>query len=76
MESPVSVMVADLVTEDVEQRAVSTYPDLPLFWNRYVDDTCMALPPNQVQAFHAHLNSVEPSIQFPVSFQSSFGTRN
>ena len=33
-------------------------------------------PPNQVHAFHAHLNSVEPSLQFPVSFQSSFGTRN
>ena len=64
MGSLVSVMVADLIMEDVEQRAVSTYPDPPPFWNRYVDDTCMAHPPDQVQAFHTHLNSVEPSIQF------------
>ena len=37
MGTPVSVTVADLVMEDVEQRALSTYPDPPPFWKRYVD---------------------------------------
>jgi len=42
--------------EDVEQRTLSTYPDPPPFWKRYIDDTCTALPPNQVQAFHAQFS--------------------
>ena len=64
MGSPVSVTVADLVMEDVEQWALSTFPDPPQFWRRYVDDTCIALKSDQVEAFHLHLNSIEPTIQF------------
>jgi len=41
MGSPVSDIVADLITKDVEQRALSTYSP---FWKRYIDDTCTALP--------------------------------
>ena len=39
MRSPVSVTVANLVMEDVEDRALVT-TDVPFrFWRRYVDDT-------------------------------------
>ena len=44
MGSPVSVVVANLVMEDVEQEALSTFHTPPRFWRRYVDDTCTALP--------------------------------
>ena len=37
MGSPVSVTVVDLVMEDEEQRALSTFPTLPRFWKHYVD---------------------------------------
>ena len=57
MGSPVSVTVANLVMEDVEQRALSSYPSPPPFWKRYVDDTLTALPQDQVQCFHEHLTS-------------------
>ena len=70
MGSPVSVTVADLVMEDVEQRALSTYHSPPPFWKRYVDDTCTALPADQIQCFHDHLNSVEPTIQFTFETES------
>ena len=58
MGSPVSVVVANLVMENVEQKALSTFhTPLPL-WRRYVDDTCMVLPLDIVD--------IDPNIQFTV----------
>ena len=49
MGSPVSVTIANLVMEDVEERAMTT-TDIPLhFWKRYVNDTCTALPASKLQ---------------------------
>lgn len=64
MGSPVSVTVANLVMEDVEERALASYPTPPPFWKRFVDDTCTAIPPDHLESFHNHLNSIEPSIEF------------
>ena len=64
MGSPVSATIADLVMEDVEKRALSSFPNPPPFWKRYVDDTCTTLHPDSIPVFHQHLNSIEPSIQF------------
>ena len=64
MGSPVSVVVVNLVVEDVEQQALSTFHSPPRLWRRYVDDTCTALPLDLVDSFHKHLNSIDPSIQF------------
>ena len=52
MGSPVSVVVANLVMEDVEQETLSTFHPPPWFWRRYVNDTCTALPSNLVDSFH------------------------
>ena len=62
MGSPVSVTVANLVMEDVEQHALSTYANPPRYWKRYVPP----LPVGKVSSFHQHLNSIEPSIQFTI----------
>ena len=70
MGSPVSVTVANLVMEDVEQRALATCEAQPPFWKRYVDDTLTALPKGQIQKFHQHLNSIECSIQFTIEEES------
>ena len=51
MGSPVSVVVADLVMEDIESRALASYPSPPRFWKRYVDDTCCALRSDHVEDF-------------------------
>ena len=64
MGSPVSVTVANLVMEEVEQMALSKFEPPPCFWKRCVDDTCTALPQNLVSSFHAHLNSINQRIQF------------
>ncbi len=54
MGSPVSVTVANLVMEDVEERALQSYHSPPLFWKRYIDDVC----------------AVEPSITFTMELES------
>ena len=72
MGSPVSVTVANLVMEDVEERTLSTCPHPPHpFWKRYVDDTFTALPEDQVDWFLDHLNMVEPWIKFTMEKESN-----
>ena len=62
--SPVSVTIADLVMEDIEQRALSSFHTSPMFWKRYVDDTCTAICSDHLDEFLQHLNSIEPTIKF------------
>ena len=69
MELPVSVMVVNLVMEDMEERALSTCEPPPLFWKRYVDDVCAALSQAKVGSFTEQLDSIEPTIQFTVELE-------
>ena len=58
--SPVSVVVANLVIEEVEQRAINSFSDTKrLFWKQYVDD-----PFTAIHKFHQRLNSVVDSLKF------------
>ena len=59
MGSPVSVVVANLVMEDVEQRALCTFAYPPRIWKRYVDDTFCIIGAKHIDCFHQHLNSLE-----------------
>ena len=68
MGSPVSAVIANMVMEDVEQRALATSPVKPFFWKRYVDDVISAVSGNEAERLLSHLNSVEPSIQFTLCF--------
>ena len=66
MGSPVSVAIANMVMEEIEERALSTYGSPPKVWKRYVDDTFTVLRSDTVLDFHDHLNSIHPSIQFTI----------
>ena len=70
MGSPVSVVVANLVMEDVEQEELSTFHTPPWLWKRFIDDMCTALPSNPVDSFHDHLNSIDPCIEFTIEWES------
>ena len=67
MGSPVSVVIANMVIEDVELRALATSPDKPFPWKRYVDDVISAVFGNEAERLLPHLKSIEPSIQFALS---------
>ena len=70
MGSPVSVSVANLVMEDVGDRALESFDVRLPFWKRYVDDTCTAVPSGKVQYLLQLLNSIESTIQFTVEIES------
>ena len=71
MGSPVSVTVANLVMEEMEQEALSTFSPRPQFWKRYVDDTCTVLKKEEVDRFHEHLNGVNAHIQFTAEIEEN-----
>ena len=64
MGSPVSAVIANMVIEDMEQKALANSPVKPFFWKRYVCDVISTVSGNEAEGFLSHLNSVEPSIQF------------
>ena len=53
---------ANLVMEDIEERALSSFYAPPRFWRRYVDDTCTTLPRDLVTSFYENLNSIDKNI--------------
>ena len=71
MGSPVSVVVANLVMEDIEDSALSSFSPLPVFWKRYIIMSTMSVVPSDVILFLEHLNSTHPSIQFTHEMEKS-----
>ena len=64
MGSPVSVVVAEIVMQNIEESALSTcWQTIPL-WLRFVDDTFTAVRQDEIDAFHHHLNGQNTDIQF------------
>ena len=66
MGSPVSPIVANIFMEAFETRAISTALHPPIFWRRYVDDTCVIQDQLHKDEFLNHINSVDNAIQFTV----------
>jgi len=63
MGSPVSV-VANLVMENIETRALETFVDPPRLWKRCVDGTFVIMKRSKLSEFLTHVNTIESSIQF------------
>ena len=64
MGSPISVVVAEIVMQHIEKRALATYDQTLHFWFRYVDDTITILQTDDTDVFHGHLNRQNSDIQF------------
>ena len=64
MGSPVSVVVAEIVIQNIEERALATYKRTLTLWLRYVDDTFTAVDKDEIDDFHEHLNGQNADIQF------------
>ena len=55
MGSPVSIIVANLVVEELENNAVSTFSERPRLYHRFVDDSIALLKKTKIPKFHKHL---------------------
>jgi len=64
MGSPVSAVVANIVMEEIESRAMKTFFYAPRLWKRYVDDTFVWIEQKHLTNFADHINKVESSIKF------------
>ena len=62
--SPVSVVVAEIVMQNIEEQALATYRRTVPLWLRYVDDTFTAVHKDGIDDFHEHLNRQNADIQF------------
>ena len=64
MGSPVSVVVAEIVMQNFEERALTTCRQTIPLWLRYVDDTFTDVHKDEIDEFHDHLNEQNADIQF------------
>ena len=64
MGSPVSVVVAEIVMQNIEEQALATYKRTLPLWLRYVEDTFTAVHKDEIDDFHEHLNRQNVDIQF------------
>ena len=59
-----SVVVAEIVMQNIEEQALATYKRTLPLWLRYVDDTFTAVHKDEIDDFHEHLNRQNADIQF------------
>ena len=71
MGSPVSAVIAELVMEEIEEKALASAPVKPRWWRRYVDDSNACLKSESIRVFHSHLNSINPHIQFTIEMPTT-----
>ena len=64
MGSPVSLVVAEIVMQNIEEQALATYSETLSLYLRYVDDTITSVHENKIDKFHEHLNEQNTNIQF------------
>ena len=66
MDSPISVIVANLLMESNENKMLKDFASPPRIWLRYTDDTFVVLKKTEVVSFHKFINNIEDSIKFTV----------
>ena len=64
MGSPVSPIVANLYMEHLESQVLSSAPNPPREWFRFVDDVWAVIRKTHFDTFTTYLNSVDSDIKF------------
>ena len=64
MRSSISRVMANIIMEDVEDKALTATPNPPKWWYRYIDDSHSCMKEKIFEEFHQLLNSINLHIQF------------
>lgn len=71
MGSPISVVLAELTMQKIEQQIFDTLPVQILLWKRYVDDIIAIVPKSATEGILAHINGINQAIQFTCEKESN-----
>ena len=63
--SPVSVVVAEIVMQNIKEQGLATYTRTIPLWIRYVDDTFTAVHKDEIDDFDEHLNRQTRTYSLP-----------
>ena len=66
MGSPISPLIANIFMEEFEFKALSSVPQAPSLWLRFVDDIFVINKAEHSQDLLHHINNQDPHIQFTV----------
>ena len=69
MGSPVSVVIAEIVMQSIEQSILPRIQDYSLFWYRFVDDVITCVREDHIQTCLSTINSINSHIQFTVEIE-------
>ena len=67
----ISVIIANLVMENIEEGAMETFLNLPKFWRRYADDTFVIVKKTEVDELHYHIDDIEASREFTIEHETN-----
>ena len=76
MEQPVSVVVAEITMQHVEELVLATCRQTISLWLRYVDDTFTGVHKDEIGAFHDHLDEQNADIQFTKEIEDFLVSRD
>ena len=64
MGSPISVVIAEIVMQKLEEDIFNNSPCNIFCWKRYVDDCFAIIPTDFVERFLPYINSINGNLQF------------
>ena len=71
MGSCISPVVANIFIKHIERQALTTFPEPPRIWLRYVDDEFHVIKSSVIDEFHHHVNSISPNIKFTLELEDN-----